>query len=148
MPAKAVSEIWGAKYARISCASVIVWTSVCYHEMQAFCARNISVKIVKEHVWHCQTHCLTMPNIVFGTLRHNVLQAKIHKLAPQRYSLTILTLIADSIFHNYSHFKRLFRIYFATFSMSKFFIIFRPETKFWQVWHGFCREGNNGKKQT
>ena len=77
---------------------------------------------------------------MFGGVRHCVLQGKKTKYEPQRYSLTILTLVADQEIHNYSHFQVLFRIYFATFSLSKIFIIFRLERKSCTLWHGFCRD--------
>ena len=40
----------------------------------------------------------------------------------------------------------MFRIYFATFSLSKFFIIFRPQTKFRSLWHTFCCNFIDNKK--
>jgi len=62
------------------------------------------------------------------------------KQARQRYSLTILTVIAESEINRFLQFQGLKFFYLESFSLSKFFIIFRLERKFRRVWHGFCRE--------
>ena len=89
--------------------------------------------IVKHTVWPPQTVCFGVSDTMSG-------RAKKTKQVLQRYSLTILTIIADSEFNKFLHFQRLFRFYLESFSLSKNFIIFWLKGKFRRVWHGFCRE--------
>ena len=101
------------------------------HEIQVLKLSKSMFDIVKQCVWGGQTWCLGVSGIAFC-------MAKKTKQARQRYSLTILTVIADLRINTILHFQRLFRFYFESFSLSKNFIIFRLKRKFRWVWHGFC----------
>jgi hypothetical protein len=61
---------------------------------------------------------------VFESVRRYVSQAKMTKKAPQRYSLTILTVVSGLEINRILRFQRLFRFYLNDFPLSKIFILF------------------------
>ena len=75
-------------------------------------------------------------------------RAKQTKQACKRYSLTILTITADSNFYIFLHFRPLFRIYFATFSLSKVFIIFGDAAEGANSLARFLQGKTNGNGKT
>ena len=66
----------------------------------------------------------------------------------QRYSLTILTVIADSEFNRFLQFQRLKNFYLESFCLSKVFIIFGVATEGANTLARFLQGKTNGNGKT
>ena len=85
MPAKVVSEIKGAKIARNSQAPVTIWQSVCY-------LQNTVRDTPKHYVWHPQTVCLTISNMLFDNFNTS--------LSPSKPPLPVLSIWPSNDYDN------------------------------------------------